>query len=248
MTHVLQPIHLLVIALAGWLNRHQQAVIDYLIEENCILKEQLEGQWLRFTDEQRMRLAVKAKALGRWLLDELETLVTPDTLLACLRRECPYFLIPLDRLHVLRTVKEWRCYCNRSRPHMSRGPSIPSPPVHLPIRLQPTRHRIAGDQRVSSRSAEDPRPEIPAMKVFNRVINLTMRLYNSLITIFEIAREKFSPTYYTHVGEGEVYTIVDEWCSGFLEGIALAGEAWRPLLDEKPGILRPFQFFATPEG
>ena len=82
MTHVLQPFHLLVITLAGWLERHQQAIIDYLIEENRVLKEQLEGQRLRFTDEQRIRLAVKAKALGRQLLDELETLVTPDTLLA----------------------------------------------------------------------------------------------------------------------------------------------------------------------
>jgi len=44
MTNVIQPFHLLVIALAGWLNRHQQAVIDYLIEENRVLKEQLEGQ------------------------------------------------------------------------------------------------------------------------------------------------------------------------------------------------------------
>ena len=86
MTHVLQPFHLLVIALAGWLERHQQAIIDYLIEENRVLKEQLEGQRLRFTDEQRIRLAVKAKALGRKLLDELETLVTPDTLLAWHRK------------------------------------------------------------------------------------------------------------------------------------------------------------------
>jgi hypothetical protein len=69
MTHVLQPFHLLVIALAGWLNRHQQAVIDYLIEENRVLKEQLEGQRLRFTDEQRIRLAVKAKALGLLIMD-----------------------------------------------------------------------------------------------------------------------------------------------------------------------------------
>jgi hypothetical protein len=51
MTHVIQPFHLLVIALAGWLNRHQQAVIDYLIEENRVLKDQLERQRLRFTDE-----------------------------------------------------------------------------------------------------------------------------------------------------------------------------------------------------
>ena len=64
MTHVIQPFNLLVNALAGWLERHQQAIIDYLIEENRVLKAQLEGQRLRFTDEQRIRLAVKAKPLA----------------------------------------------------------------------------------------------------------------------------------------------------------------------------------------
>ena len=44
MTHVMQPFYLLVIALAGWLNRHQQVVIDYLIEENRVLKEQLQSK------------------------------------------------------------------------------------------------------------------------------------------------------------------------------------------------------------
>ena len=82
MTNVIQPFHLLVIALAGWLNRHQQAVIDHLLEENRVLKDRLEGQRLRFTDEQRTQLAVKAETLGHQLLDEIETLVTPDTLLA----------------------------------------------------------------------------------------------------------------------------------------------------------------------
>jgi len=86
MTPVIQPFHLLVIALVGWLNRHQQAVIDYLIEENRVLKDQLEGQRLRFTDKQRIRLAAKAKVLGRRLLDEIETIVTPDTLLAWHRK------------------------------------------------------------------------------------------------------------------------------------------------------------------
>ncbi len=69
MTIVLQAFHLLLIALAGWLNRQQQAVIDYLIEENRVLKEQREGHRLRFTDEQRIRLAVTAKVLGRRALD-----------------------------------------------------------------------------------------------------------------------------------------------------------------------------------
>ena len=94
----------------------------------------------------------------------------------------------------------------------------------------------------------DPMPEFPSIKIFERVVNLIMRFYNSVLMIFEIAPEKFSPTFYIREVEGKTYTIVHEWCSGFLEGIALTGDAWQPLLDEKPGILRPFQLFATPEG
>jgi len=66
---------------AGWVNQHQQDVIEYLQEENRVLREQLGGERLRFTDQQRRRLAVKAKAVGRKGLFELDTLVTPDTLL-----------------------------------------------------------------------------------------------------------------------------------------------------------------------
>ena len=86
MTNAIQTFRLLVIGLAGWLNRQQQTVIDYLIEENRVLKDQLDGQLLRFTDEQRIRLAVKVKVLNHRALDELETLVTPDTLLAWHRK------------------------------------------------------------------------------------------------------------------------------------------------------------------
>ena len=66
---------------AGWVNRHQLDVIEYLQEENRVLKERLGGRRLRFTDAERRRLARKAQALGRKVLNELETLVTPDTLL-----------------------------------------------------------------------------------------------------------------------------------------------------------------------
>ena len=102
--------------------------------------------------------------------------------------------------------------------------------------------------RVFGSDPEDPMPEISSTKIFKRVVNIIMRLYNSMIMIFGIAPEKFSPTFYTHEVEGKAYTVVDEWCSGFLQGVALAGDAWQPMLDEKPGILRPFELFATPEG
>ena len=79
---VLNPFQFVVIVLAGWMNRRQQNVIEYLRQENRILREQLGERRLRFTDDQRRRLAVRAKGLGRKLLAEVATLVTPDTLLA----------------------------------------------------------------------------------------------------------------------------------------------------------------------
>jgi len=57
MAHVIQPFHPLVLALAGWIYCHQQAVIAYLIEESRVLKNQLEGQRRQFTDVERRRLS-----------------------------------------------------------------------------------------------------------------------------------------------------------------------------------------------
>jgi putative transposase len=74
------------IALAGWMNQHQLQMIDYLREENRVLREQLRGRRVRFNDEQRWRLASKARGLGRKLLAEVATIVTPETLLAWHRK------------------------------------------------------------------------------------------------------------------------------------------------------------------
>jgi putative transposase len=63
---------------AGWVNRRQLEIIDYLKAENLVLREQLGGRRLRFTDDQRRRLAVKGRVLGRRVLHELAELVTPD--------------------------------------------------------------------------------------------------------------------------------------------------------------------------
>ena len=77
----IQPHQFLLTLLAGWINRRQLDVIEYLREENRLLKERLGGRRLRFTDAERHRLARRAYALGRRALSELDTLVTPDTLM-----------------------------------------------------------------------------------------------------------------------------------------------------------------------
>ena len=51
------PLAFLRVLFSGWVNRRQQDVIDYLIEENRIFREQLSGRRLRLTDDQWRRLA-----------------------------------------------------------------------------------------------------------------------------------------------------------------------------------------------
>jgi putative transposase len=67
-------------AFAGWVNRHQQHVIEYLIEEHRVLKGQLKGRRLRLTDDQRRRLAAKGQRLGRRVVRQVAAIVTPDTI------------------------------------------------------------------------------------------------------------------------------------------------------------------------
>ncbi len=75
------PLRVLLLIVSGVVNRHQADVIAYLVEENRILKEQMDGRKLRLNDDQRRRLAALAKLLGRKILDRVATIVTPDTLM-----------------------------------------------------------------------------------------------------------------------------------------------------------------------
>ena len=80
------PLRALLLTVAGWLNREQQAVIEYLVEENRALREQIGSRRIRLTDDQRRRLAALGKVLGRRLLRRFATIVTPDTILRWHRR------------------------------------------------------------------------------------------------------------------------------------------------------------------
>jgi hypothetical protein len=82
----LDPFSFLVVAIAGWINQRQQQLIEYLVEENRVLREQIGNRRMRFTDDQRRRLAARAKKLGRKVLTQVATIVTPETLLAWHRR------------------------------------------------------------------------------------------------------------------------------------------------------------------
>ncbi|MDQ8207922.1 integrase core domain-containing protein [Coraliomargarita sp. SDUM461003] len=70
-------------AMAGWLNRRQLDVINYLHAENEILKEQLEKKdvKLALSNTQRRKLAKCGKKLERKGLMQYASIVTPDQIL-----------------------------------------------------------------------------------------------------------------------------------------------------------------------
>jgi putative transposase len=106
MNFVLQPWQRLLASLAGWSTRQQQEIIEYLRTENQILKEKLSKRRIVLTDDQRRRLAVKGKVLGRRVLETIGTLFTPDTIL---------------RWHRLLVAQKWD-YSDRGKKKPGRPP------------------------------------------------------------------------------------------------------------------------------
>ena len=117
MTFFLQPWQLLLVILAGWVNRQQQEVIEYLRTENQVLQEKLGKKRILLSDDQRRRLAVQGKILGRKRLAEIGTLFTPDTIL---------------RWHRLLVAKKWDYSQRRGAPGR---PRTPQEIVDLVLRL-----------------------------------------------------------------------------------------------------------------
>jgi putative transposase len=81
MSFVLQPWQLLLSIIAGWIHDDQQKKIEFLQSLVQVLEEKLGKKRVLLNDDQRRRLAVKGKILGRKLLEEIGTLFTPDTIL-----------------------------------------------------------------------------------------------------------------------------------------------------------------------
>ncbi len=65
MSIMIRPWRVFLLGLSGWINRHQQQMIEYLTTENQILKEKLGKKRILLSDDQRRRVAVKGKILDR---------------------------------------------------------------------------------------------------------------------------------------------------------------------------------------
>ena len=81
MNVLLQPCCLLLGMLSEWVRQEQEKVIEYLQTENQVLREKHGNQRILLSDNQRRRIAVKGKVLGRKRLQEFATVAQADTIL-----------------------------------------------------------------------------------------------------------------------------------------------------------------------
>ena len=114
MTVVFQAWQLLWTIFDGWINEHSQRRIDYLQTELAVVKEAYGPRRILLTDDQRRRLAVKGKLLGRKVLSEIGSVFSPDTIL---------------RWHRELVARKWG-YSSRRKKSLGR-PTIPQVVVDL---------------------------------------------------------------------------------------------------------------------
>ncbi len=81
MPFLLQPFHVMLVVLSEYVRREQEKQIEYLQVESQILREKIGGNRVLLSDDQRRRLAVKGKALGRRQPGEVAIIAQVDTIL-----------------------------------------------------------------------------------------------------------------------------------------------------------------------
>jgi len=113
------------------------------------------------------------------------------------------------------------------------GPRLQPPERWLP--------RVWGDEE---------QPDFASREQGERIISLIFRHLNGIAGTLMDEPDRFEPLFYQHEEAGETVLIPDEWCLGFVEGVFLDDDSWRPLLEDEQqeSLLEPIFAFGTDQG
>jgi yecA family protein len=92
------------------------------------------------------------------------------------------------------------------------------------------------------------KPQFKDLEELNRFVALVMGLYNEIAGCFEQDPAAFKPSFYERPLNDETVIIVDEWCEGFIKGMRVDTEGWKPLKRERRDLLKPMELFGTRAG
>ncbi|MCU7796505.1 MAG: UPF0149 family protein [Candidatus Thiodiazotropha sp. (ex Myrtea spinifera)] len=110
------------------------------------------------------------------------------------------------------------------------GPEVVPPSVWLPA--------VWGEDQPVWETAEG----------FEKIFQLMVRHYNDVVRVLAASEFEFGPVFSQHEVDGNQYTVVDEWCFGYMQGIALCADAWEAGGDELFELLQPILLFSGEPG
>ena len=110
------------------------------------------------------------------------------------------------------------------------GPNAIPPSVWLPV--------VWGD--------EEPVWKTPAE--FESIFGLVVRHMNSIASFLAEDRDNFEPIFNERRGKGKTHLIVDDWCTGYMMGVALDEPAWQLASPAVRELIAPIELFGTEDG
>lgn len=94
----------------------------------------------------------------------------------------------------------------------------------------------------------DFEPEWESEKEFEIMSTLLIRHMNSIAEHLMNEPESFQPLFMQREVDGKIYTIVDDWCYGYMMGIDLCAVKWHLDSMDMTILLTPIQIFGTEAG
>lgn len=113
--------------------------------------------------------------------------------------------------------------------------ALSSPDVIVPSRWLPA---LWGAEEPIWKSAEQ----------FQEIFGLIVRQQNAIVAALLHDPEAFEPMFGEREVAGKTYLIVDEWCHGYMRGVALDADGWSGGGTDVQELLRPIQLWGTEEG
>jgi uncharacterized protein len=89
----------------------------------------------------------------------------------------------------------------------------------------------------------DFEPEWESEAAFSEIFSLLVRYMNSIAAFLMESPDDFEPLYEERLVDERVYTVVDEWCEGYLMGVNLSSDQWMTDEEEMTALLAPILAF-----
>ena len=92
-----------------------------------------------------------------------------------------------------------------------------------------------------------PQFDLPA-KQAKRVVGWIHRHMEGIALAIDEDPDEFEPLFYEREFDGVVVEVPDEWCTGFMIGVGLDRDGWKPLIDAHPELFRALELHGTEAG